>query len=70
MIKITIPERNELKIENAVFDFNGTLAVNGRLHQKVREMVMKIKGSLNIYIFYHPIHLEVYLRNAVPLMFI
>jgi len=50
MIKLTIPEQNELEIENAVFDFNGTLAVDGRLHQKVREMMMKIKETLNIYI--------------------
>jgi len=50
MIKIAIPERNELEIENVVFDFNGTLAVDGKLHQKVRKMMAKIKELVNIYI--------------------
>lgn len=50
MIKIKLPEQNELEIENAVFDFNGTLAVDGRLHPKVKEMITKTKELLNVYI--------------------
>lgn len=50
MVKITIPEQNELEIENIVFDFNGTLAVDGRLLPKVKEMITKTKELVNIYI--------------------
>lgn len=50
MIKIKIPGEDEFEFENVVFDFNGTLAVDGRLHQKVKEMIMKIKELLDVYI--------------------
>ena len=50
MLKITIPGQNELSVKNAVFDFNGTLATDGKLKSSVREMLVEIEKFLDIYI--------------------
>lgn len=50
MIRIDIPGREKIEIENIVFDYNGTLAVNGKMNQNVKEKLLKLKKILNVYI--------------------
>ncbi|MCT4605972.1 MAG: ATPase P [Marinisporobacter sp.] len=50
MLKIHIPGRNPVEIENIVFDYNGTLAVDGNMSMSTKEMIKKINQFLNVYI--------------------
>ncbi|TCO73797.1 HAD family hydrolase [Marinisporobacter balticus] len=50
MLKLEIPGRAGVEIENVVFDYNGTLAVDGEMSQSIKEMLMKIKNNFNVYI--------------------
>lgn len=49
-MKINVPGRNNLEIRNVVFDYNGTLAVDGVMSEYVKEMLTTISQHLNIYI--------------------
>lgn len=50
MIEIDIPGREDLKIENVVFDYNGTVAVDGVINVKIKEMIKELSEYLKIYI--------------------
>lgn len=50
MLAINIPGRGILEFENVVFDYNGTLAVDGQLSPVVKDMLLKLKDFLNVYI--------------------
>jgi len=50
MIQISIPGQRDLMIENVVFDFNGTLATDGILDQAVKDRLLQLKGSVNVFI--------------------
>lgn len=50
MIGYEIPGRNYIEIENVVFDYNGTIAVNGSLIDGVKEKLLELKELLNVYI--------------------
>lgn len=50
MFKINLPGRNELTVRHIVFDFNGTLATDGKLDPVVREMLARLKALADIYI--------------------
>lgn len=50
MIKIYIPGKNDLSINHIVFDFNGTLAVDGKLKPSVNTLFDQIKINAEIYI--------------------
>ncbi len=50
MLNVSVPGYGDLEIENAVFDFNGTLAAGGKLHTAIRRMMPEIKEKLNVYI--------------------
>ena len=50
MLKITIPGRSDLRIQNAVFDFNGTVAKDGRLAENLIELLAQIKKDVSVYI--------------------
>lgn len=50
MIIYEIPGRDNMEIENIVFDYNGTIAVNGNLIDGVKEKILELKELLNIYI--------------------
>ena len=50
MIKVEIPGRVEYEIENAVFDYNGTVAVNGDMSENTQENLKKLSEFVNIYI--------------------
>lgn len=50
MIVYEIPGRDNIEIQNIVFDYNGTIAVDGKLIQGVKELINKLAQDANIYI--------------------
>lgn len=50
MIVYKIPGRETLEIHNLVLDYNGTIAVNGKLIDGVKDLINKLSNELNIYI--------------------
>lgn len=50
MIRYQIPGREDIEIENVVFDFNGTIAVNGKLIDGVSQLINELSKQVNIYI--------------------
>jgi len=50
MLNVSIPGYKDLKIENAVFDFNGTIATGGKLSNAFKTRMPEIKEKLNVYI--------------------
>ncbi len=50
MLVINIPGRGTFEIKNVVFDYNGTLAVDGHMSQLVKDMLLKLKDFLKVYI--------------------
>ncbi|MHC6180104.1 HAD family hydrolase [Clostridium sp. JNZ X4-2] len=50
MLRITIPGQNEFSVKNVVFDFNGTLATDGKLKSPVKKILVEIERFLDIYI--------------------
>ncbi|NLL80849.1 MAG: HAD family hydrolase [Tissierellia bacterium] len=50
MILYKIPGREDIEIENVVFDYNGTIAVNGKLVDGVSQLINKLSKYANIYI--------------------
>lgn len=50
MLTITIPGRNPLKLEHLVLDYNGTIAVDGRLIEGLAERLEELSESLDIYV--------------------
>ncbi|MBA3012720.1 MAG: ATPase P [Proteobacteria bacterium] len=50
MIHIQIPGSRDLTIENILLDFNGTLAVDGRLIEGVRERIAQFSDCLNFHV--------------------
>jgi len=50
MIKIDIPGRESLELENLVFDFNGTIAVDGRILENIKNQLIELSKIINIYV--------------------
>jgi len=50
MIEINIPGYRILKLEHIVFDYNGTLAVDGEVIPGVKEVLRSLAGRLTIHI--------------------
>ena len=50
MIEITIPGRGNYTIKNVVVDLNGTIAVDGKIIQGVKEKVAMLGQKLNIFL--------------------
>ena len=50
MIKIDIPGRESLELENLVFDFNGTIAVDGRILENIKNQLTELSKIINIYV--------------------
>jgi soluble P-type ATPase len=50
MIEIDIPGNRIIRLQNLLFDYNGTLAVDGSLLPNVKEMLIELSGKLNIHI--------------------
>ena len=45
-----IPNYSDLVIENIVFDYNGTLAVNGLVSCKTKELLKTLCGKFKVYV--------------------
>ena len=50
MIEITIPGKGNYTIKNVVVDLNGTIAVDGKIIQSVKEKVTVLSQELNIFL--------------------
>lgn len=50
MLEINIPGYKEFKFKNIVFDYNGTLAVDGQLDLYIKNMIIELSKFSNIYI--------------------
>lgn len=50
MIKVSIPGKGDLELKYAVFDVNGTLAVDGQLLPRVPELLDILKDHLEIHL--------------------
>lgn len=50
MIKVEIPGRFTYLIKNAVFDYNGTIACNGKISLSVRDKINELGKLVNIYV--------------------
>ncbi|MEG1965391.1 MAG: HAD hydrolase family protein [Oscillospiraceae bacterium] len=50
MIKLDIPHYKILNIEKVIFDFNGTIGVDGKIKENVKELITKLAKKCEIYI--------------------
>jgi P-type E1-E2 ATPase len=48
MIELQIPGRGRVELEYAVFDVNGTLAVDGQLIEGVEPLIAQLRGKLEV----------------------
>lgn len=49
-MRIEIPGREVLNIENIIFDYNGTLAVDGLIKKSIKENLRKLSEEFNVYV--------------------
>ena len=47
---IKIPGREDVNIENIIFDYNGTIAVNGKIKESIKEDLKKLTTLYNVYV--------------------
>ncbi|MCD6356888.1 MAG: hypothetical protein J7L66_06330 [Anaerolineaceae bacterium] len=66
MLRLTLPGKPELKIENLVLDYNGTLAVDGIPIPGIIEKIVALSRSLKIYILTSDTHgtVRLHLKNV------
>lgn len=50
MLTYKIPGREDIEIQSIVFDYNGTIAVDGKLINGVEDLINKLSEYVNIYI--------------------
>ncbi len=50
MINISIPGKSDYSIKNIVFDYNGTLAENGKISASVRERLLLLCSMADVYV--------------------
>lgn len=50
MLVYDIPGKGMIEIRHVVFDYNGTLAVDGRLIDETKELLARLKKLTNVYI--------------------
>jgi len=50
MLEINVPHFGKLKLQNLVFDFNGTLAVDGKLLPNLKEKMAVFSKKLKIFV--------------------
>ncbi|NLJ97818.1 MAG: HAD family hydrolase [Tissierellia bacterium] len=50
MLEYAIPGRKTMEIENLVLDYNGTIAVDGKVLEGVKELLLKLSKYVKIYI--------------------
>ncbi len=50
MLSLNIPGIGKIELENAVFDLNGTLAVDGKIADRVKVKLNELSQNLHIYL--------------------
>lgn len=50
MINIKVPGRCDYSIENIVFDYNGTIAANGKITPQIKEKISILCNMANVYV--------------------
>ena len=50
MLCYDIPGRGKIEIENVVIDYNGTIAVDGKAIEGVKELIERLKKHVNVFI--------------------
>jgi len=50
MINLEIPEQGEIKAEYLVLDYNGTLAIDGKLIPDVKDLINRLSKKIKIHI--------------------
>lgn len=50
MINVNVPGRCNYTIENVVFDYNGTIASNGKISETIKEKINILSKLVNIYV--------------------
>ncbi|MDW5300641.1 MAG: HAD hydrolase family protein [Sedimentibacter sp.] len=50
MININVPGKCTYSFENVVFDFNGTIAVNGKISSSTRDKIALLCDMANVYV--------------------
>lgn len=48
MISIQLPEDNEIQIDHAVFDYNGTLAADGCISEETKEKLVELAKKVHV----------------------
>lgn len=49
-MKVNIPGKQEIEIENIVFDYNGTIAIDGKLIDGVKENINELSNDFNFFV--------------------
>lgn len=50
MLIYEIPGRGKIEVENIVFDYNGTIAVDGKILEGIKDLFLQLENYVNIYI--------------------
>ncbi|MCK4233389.1 hypothetical protein KAX75_03115, partial [candidate division WOR-3 bacterium] len=48
MIEFTIPGRGRMRIKNIVFDVNGTIAIDGKIDEKIKKKLEKLAQKVTV----------------------
>ncbi len=65
MLIYEIPGRGDIEIENIVFDYNGTIAVDGKILAGVKGLLLELRKYVNIYILTADTYGTVKKRNVM-----
>lgn len=49
-MKVNIPGRKEIEIQNIVFDYNGTIAIDGKLIEGIKKSINELSNSFKFYV--------------------
>ncbi|WP_419776770.1 HAD family hydrolase [Malaciobacter marinus] len=49
-MKVNIPGKQEIEIKNIVFDYNGTIAIDGKLIDGVKENINELSNEFNFFV--------------------
>ena len=49
-MKVNIPGKEEIEIQNIVFDYNGTIAIDGKLIEGIKKSINELSNSFKFYV--------------------
>lgn len=49
-MKVDIPGRESIEVRNIIFDYNGTIAVDGLIKESIKEDLGKLSKEFNVYV--------------------